>query len=177
CTFPADPAYALEIQRLALRVGDVLKRHGVLGRFGVDFVSLPRNGGWQHFAIEINLRKGGTTHTFQMLQFLAGGRYDPERAEFVTPAGDVRCYYATDNVVSPAYRRLTPEDLFEIAGQRGLRFNGESQTGVVFMLVGALSEFGKLGVVAIDVDRDAARRRFRGAVAALDEETATPPAA
>jgi hypothetical protein len=177
CTFPADPAYALEIQRLALRVGDVLKRRGVLGRFGVDFVSVPRDGSWQHFAIEINLRKGGTTHTFQMLQFLTGGRYDPERAEFLTPAGDVRCYYATDNVVSPAYRRLTPQDLFEIAGQRSLRFDGESQTGVVFMLVGALSEFGKLGVVSIDVDREAARRRFRGTVAVLDEESATPPVA
>jgi hypothetical protein len=177
CTFPADPAYALEIQRLALRVGDVLKRRGVLGRFGVDFVSVPRDGGWQHFAIEINLRKGGTTHTYQMLQFLTGGRYDPDRAEFVTPAGEVRCYYATDNVVSPAYRRLTPQDLFEIAGQRGLRFDGEPQTGVVFMLVGALSEFGKLGMVSIDVDREAARRRFRGAVAVLDEESATPPAA
>ena len=80
CTFPADPAYALEIQRLALRVGDVLKRRGVLGRFGVDFVSVPRDDGWQHFAIEINLRKGGTTHTYQMLQFLTGGRYDPKRA-------------------------------------------------------------------------------------------------
>jgi hypothetical protein len=177
CTFPADPAYALEIQRLALRVGQVLKRRGVLGRFGVDFVSVPRDGGWEHFAIEINLRKGGTTHTYQMLQYLTGGRYDPERAEFVTPAGDVRCYYATDNVVSPAYRRLTPPDLFEIAVQRGLRFDGESQTGVVFLLVGALSEFGKLGVVSIDVDREAARRRFRGTVAVLDEESATPPAA
>jgi hypothetical protein len=177
CTFPADPSYALEIQRLALRVGEVLKRRGVLGRFGVDFVSVPRDGGWEHFAIEINLRKGGTTHTFQMLQFLTGGRYDPERAEFVTPAGDVRCYYATDNVVSPAYRRLTPQDLFEIAGQRGLRFDSESQSGVVFMLVGALSEFGKLGVVSIDVDREAARRRFRGTVAVLDEESATPPVA
>jgi len=44
------------------------------------------------------------------------------------------------------------------------------------MLVGALSEFGKLGAVSIDVDREAARRRFRGTVAVLDEESATPRA-
>ncbi len=108
CTFPADAAYALEIQALARRVGEVLKARGVLGRFGVDFVSVPREDGWEHLAIEINLRKGGTTHTFQMLQFLTGGRYDPERAVFVTPSGAERSYFATDNVVSPAYRRLTP---------------------------------------------------------------------
>jgi hypothetical protein len=172
CTFPADAAYARDIQALTQRVGEVLRRDGVLGRFGVDFVSVPLNGGWEHLAIEINLRKGGTTHTFQMLQFLTGGRYDPERAEFVTPAGRTRCYYATDNVMSPVYRRLTPQDLFEIAAQRGLRFDPQGETGTVFGLVGALAEFGKLGMVAIDADTLAARRRFRQAVAVLDEEAA-----
>jgi len=172
CTFPADPAYALEIQSLTQRVGEVLQGKGVLGRFGVDFVSAPHDGGWRHAAIEINLRKGGTTHTFQMLQFLTRGHYDASRAEFLTPSGEQRCYYATDNAVSPLYRRLTPEDLFEIAAARGLRFDPQAQSGVTFGLVGALSEFGKLGMVAIDVDREAAGRRFRRAVAVLDEESA-----
>jgi hypothetical protein len=36
--------------------------------------------------------------------------------------------------------------------------------------MGALAEFGKLGMVAIDTDVASARRRFRGAVAVLDEE-------
>ena len=170
CTFPADAAYARDIQALAARVGEVLKRKGVLGRFGVDFVSVPQDGGWRHRAIEINLRKGGTTHTFQMLQFLTQGRYDALGAQFVTPSGESRGYYATDNVVSPAYRRLTPQDLFEIAERRGLRWDAASQTGVTFGLVGAIAEFGKLGMVAIDVDVAAARHRFRRNVAVLDEE-------
>ena len=84
-------------------------RDGVLGRFGVDFVSVPRADGWRHFAIEINLRKGGTTHTFQMLQFLTGGRYDAGRAEFVTPAGETRRYLRDrqrrEPVVPPARPR------------------------------------------------------------------------
>jgi hypothetical protein len=170
CTFPADAAYAREIQALAARVGKVLRRKGVLGRFGVDFVSVPDGAGWRHRAIEINLRKGGTTHTFQMLQFLTQGCYNADRAQFVTPSGETRSYYATDNVVSPAYRQLTPQDLFEIAGQRGLRWDAASQTGVTFGLVGAIAEFGKLGMVAIDADVAAARRRFRSSVAVLDEE-------
>jgi hypothetical protein len=172
CTFPADPAYARDIQALAGRVGEVLRSRGVLGRFGVDFVSVPREGGWEHFAIEINLRKGGTTHTFQVLQFLTGGRYDPASARFVTPAGQHRAYFATDNVTSPAYRRLTADDLFEIAAARGLRWDPAAQRGITFGLVGALAECGKLGMVAIDDDIDAARRRFREAVAVLDEEAA-----
>jgi len=172
CTFPADRAYVHEIQALTQRVGTVLQGRGVLGRFGVDFVSVPREGGWEHLAIEINLRKGGTTHTYQMLQFLTGGRYDPERAEFVTPSGVTRCYYATDNVVSTAYRSLTAPDLFEIARRHDLRFDPDRECGVTFGLVGALPECGKLGIVSIDADHDAARRRFRRAVAVLDEEAA-----
>ena len=172
CTFPADPAYAPDIQALTRRIGEVLAARGVLGRFGVDFVSVPREGGWDHYAIEINLRKGGTTHTFQMLQFLTGGRYDADRAGFVTPAGATRCYFATDNVTSPVYRRLTAEDLLGIAARRGLGWDPVAQCGVTFGLLGALAECGKLGMVAIDVDREAARRRFRRAVAVLDEEAA-----
>jgi len=75
-------------------------------------------------------------------------------------------------VVSPAYRRLTPEDLFEIAARRDLRYEPKEQYGVTFGLVGALSECGKLGMVAIDADCEAARRRFRRAVAVLDDEAA-----
>jgi hypothetical protein len=170
CTFPADPAYALEIQSLALRVGEVLRSRGVLGRFGVDFVSVPDGGRWAHYAIEINLRKGGTTHTFQMLQFLTQGSYDAAAACFRTPEGQSRSYYATDNLVNPLYRRLTPEDLVEVTDRHDLHFDPEGQRGVVFNLIGALSEFGKIGVVAIDGDRDTARALFRSTVEVLDTE-------
>ncbi len=172
CTFPADPAYARDIQDLAMRVGNVLQTHGVLGRFGVDFVSVPRAGRWHHHAIEINLRKGGTTHTFQMLQFLTGGHYDPGRAEFVTPVGETCAYYATDNVVNPLYRRLTPEDLVEVTNRHDLHFDAAHERGVVFNLIGALSEFGKIGVVAIERDRERAQALFRDTVRVLDEEAA-----
>ena len=172
CTFPADPAYAQQIQSLALRVGESLKAKGVLGRFGIDFVSVPHGDGWQHYAIEINLRKGGTTHTFQMLQFLTGGRYDAARAQFLTPGGAARCYYATDNVVNAAYRRLTPDDLIDVTDRHDLHFDAARQCGVVFNLIGALSECGKIGVVAIDEDRERALALFRDTVRVLDEEAA-----
>ncbi len=172
CTFPADAAYARDIQSLALRVGEVLRAKGVLGRFGVDFVSVPVESGWRHQAIEINLRKGGTTHTFQMLQFLTQGHYDPGRAEFVTLAGTTRCYYATDNVMNPQYRRLTPDDLVEVTDRHDLHFDAADDRGVVFNLIGAMSEFGKLGLVAIDADRERSLALFRSTVKVLDEEAA-----
>ena len=173
CTFPANPEYATEINALSLRVGEVLRNVGALGRFGVDFVTVRRPEGWRHYAIEINLRKGGTTHTYQALQFLTNGRYDAEAAEFRTPMDQVRAYYATDNLVNPIYRRLTPADLVDIAVEHGLHFDQTTQKGVVFNLIGALSEFGKLAVVAIDENVTAAQAMFERTVETLDREAAS----
>ena len=66
CRFPADEAYRLAIQAEGAKVGAALARRGVLGRLGVDFVSVRRGDAWENYAIEINLRKGGTTHPFLM---------------------------------------------------------------------------------------------------------------
>lgn len=173
-TFPADAAYRLEIQAIAQRVGETLRDRGVMGRFSVDFVSVrAADGGWRHSAIEINLRKGGTTHTFQTLQYLTNGSYDLGRGEFKVPTGQTRCYYATDNLQSPDYRRLTPEDLIDIAVAQDLHFDQTLLEGVTFNLIGALSEFGKLGVVSIGATEQRARELFEQTVAVLDRETRT----
>ena len=61
-------------------IGHRLAREGVIGRFALDFVVVKdQTGAWTSYAIEINLRKGGTTHPFLTLQFLTDGRYDPRR--------------------------------------------------------------------------------------------------
>ena len=69
---------------------------------------------WQHYAIEINLRKGGTTHPFLMLQFLTNGRYDQESGEYILSDGSKRYYFATDNLQKEQYKGLTPPDLLDI---------------------------------------------------------------
>jgi hypothetical protein len=141
----------------------------VLGRFAIDFVSVREGDGWRHLAIETNLRKGGTTLPFQMLQYLTGGACDAGGG-FRTPLGATRCYRATDNLVRPAYRRLTPEDLIDIVVRHRLHFDPTSQQGVVFNLIGALSEFGKLGLVCIADAPAAAEALFDRTVSVLDEE-------
>jgi hypothetical protein len=168
-TFPADPAYRGTLQDAGRRIGEVLRARGVLGRFAVDFVSVRDDAGWRHVAIETNLRKGGTTLPFQMLQFLTDGACGPD-GSFRTPLGATRCYQATDNLVHAAYRRLTPEDLIDIVVRHRLHFDPTSQQGVVFNLIGALSEFGKLGLVCIADTPAAAGALYARAVAVLDEE-------
>jgi PGM1 C-terminal domain len=171
CRFPADEAYRLDIQARGAKVAQVLAGKGVLGRFGIDFISVKDGDAWRHLAIEVNLRKGGTTHPFLMLQFLTDGRYDADTGKFLTPTSQPCCYYASDNLESKRYRGLTPYDLVDIAVVNGLHFHAATGEGVVFHLIGALSEFGKLGVVCIAQTHERADSLYRKTVHVLDRES------
>ncbi len=168
--FPADPAYRKDIQDQAMKVAGVLAQRGVLGRFGVDFISVrDRDDPWRHYAIEINLRKGGTTHPYVMLEQLTGGRYDRETASFQTPALGRRCYYETDNLQEALYRGITPGELLKIAGDIGVLFDPSTAKGLVLHLIGAVTHFGKFGAQCIAETPDEARELYHSAVARLNQ--------
>jgi hypothetical protein len=171
CRFPADRAYAVAITRQAEKVGARLVREGVLGRFALDFVAVrPGAGAWEPYAIELNLRKGGTTHPFLTLKFLTDGSYDPDEGVFTAPNGQPKFFIASDRVESPLYRAFTAEDLFDIVARRGIHFDATSQTGVVFHMLSALGECGKLGLTAVGNTRAEADAIHERAIAVLDEE-------
>ena len=173
CTFPADPTYCLDVQEAGMQVARVLATKGVMGRFGVDFVSIPPTepgGAWTHQAIEVNLRKGGTTHPFLTLRFLTNGHYDPETGLFFAQGGKPKYYFASDTMRSPKYQGLLPEDLIDIAVYHDLHFDAAVERGVVFHLLGALSEFGKLGTVCIGDNPQQAQFLYRKTRQVLDQE-------
>ncbi|HEV8421961.1 MAG TPA: peptide ligase PGM1-related protein [Chthoniobacterales bacterium] len=172
CTFPADPAYASAITRDAAKVGELLRDVGVIGRFAIDFVvTREQEGGpWNTYAIEVNLRKGGTTHPFLTLQFLTGGNYDPENAIFTAPNGRQKFLVASDHLESPVYRGYTPDDLFDLVIRSGLHFGQSRQTGIVFHMMSALGSCGRLGLTAVGNSPEEARRIFDEAERLLNEE-------
>jgi hypothetical protein len=171
CRFPADYAYAKAITREAAKVGARLSREGVIGRFAVDFVVVRDHGdGWTPYAIELNLRKGGTTHPFLTLQFLTGGAYDPEIGLFLAPNGREKHLVATDHLESPLFRGLTHADLFDIVARHGLQFDQSRQAGVVFHMMTALSEFGIVGLTAVGDSPREADETYRRAERILVEE-------
>jgi hypothetical protein len=171
CTFPADPGYRLEVQEAGMKVARVLATRGVLGRFATDFVSVPRpEGGFEHYAIEVNLRKGGTTHPFLTLRFLTDGRYEPETGEFLAATNRPKYYFASDRLQSAHYKGLSPDDLIDIAVYHDLHFHASTERGVVFHLMGALSQYGKLGVVCIGDNPQQAQFLYKRTVNVLNEE-------
>jgi hypothetical protein len=174
CIFPADPGYATAITREAVKVGERLASEGVIGRFAMDFVAVRgQDGSWEPYAIELNLRKGGTTHPFLTLQFLTDGTYEPEAGVFTAPSGKQKFFVASDHVESPAYRALTADDLFDLAVRTGLHFDQSRQTGVVFHMMSALGEYGRTGLTAVEEAPELAYALYERAVATLDEEAQT----
>jgi hypothetical protein len=168
--FPAKQAYSVAISRMGKKVAEVLKERGVLGRFSVDFISVKEQDEWKHFAIEINLRKGGTTHPLLMLQFLTDGEYDAEKGSYYTASGQARYYFSSDNLKSDKYKGLTPHDLIDIAMVNDLHYDGTHQEGVIFHLIGALSQYGKLGVICIGRSAEKAKMYYDQIVSILDKE-------
>ena len=168
--FPAHPDYAAEIGKMGKLVAQNLKEKGVLGRFAIDFISVKEKGVWKHYAIEINLRKGGTTHPFIMLEFLTDGVYNAEDGIYYTATGQPRYYFSSDNLKSEKYIGTTPHDLIDIAMLHELHYDGALQEGVMFHLIGALSQFGKIGVVCVGSSRERVKMYYDRTVEILDLE-------
>ncbi len=178
--FPASHEYAVDLATLGRKIANNLKDKKILGRFGIDFISVKENNtcpddpvgrGWAHYPIEINLRKGGTTHPFLMLQFLTDGLYNEKDGKYYTSKGNlVRYYFCSDNLKSEKYKGLVPHDLIDIAMIHDLHYDGTSQEGVMFHLIGALSQFGKLGVVCIGSSPERAKEFYEKIISVLDNE-------
>ena len=172
CKFPADEDYRLQLQQLGLEIGRKLAQKGALERYGVDFIVVKQNDGtWDIQAIEINLRKGGTTHPFMTLKLLTNGRYEPSTGLFYSQQGRPKYYIATDNLQKDRYKGLLPNDLMDIIAQHRLHFDTGTETGTVFHLMGCLSEFGKLGLTSIGDSPQQAEEIYNRVVKVLDEET------
>ena len=175
CSFPARPDYRLEIQAMGQRIGEELARQGALERYGVDFIAVakgdPEAPEWDLQAIEINLRKGGTTHPLMAMKMLTEGHFHPTDGLFYTKQEQIRYYRASDNLQKPHYRGLLPSDLMDIIVTRRLHFNSISGVGAAFHLMGSLSEYGKVGLTCIGTSPDHARELYDQVVTALDEST------
>lgn len=169
-TFPANKAYATEIAELSIPIAERLRDLGVLGRFSIDFMSAFYDNTWHHYAIELNIRKGGTTHPFLMLQFLTDGEYNYKTGTFNLADGTERFYFATDNIQEERYKGLTPLDMIEITTIHDLHYDSVKSEGVMFHLISALSQYGKLGLVSIGKSHEQTKQYYEDVLTILDKE-------
>jgi hypothetical protein len=172
--FPADPDYAPQIMQEARKIGERFAREGIVGRFAVDFIVVRSKGGeWEPYAIEVNLRKGGTTHPFLTLQYLTDGIYHPESGKFFTHIGQEKYYVASDHIESEAYKVFTSMDLFDIVSRHRLHYDQTCQTGIVMHMLSGVGSEGRLGVTAIGDTPEDAEGLYQEFVEVLDREAST----
>lgn len=169
--FPADPEYGPLIASEATKIGERLADLGALGRFAIDFVVVRDDqGNWNSYAIEINLRLGGTTHPFLILQFLTDGKYLPEEGVFRAPSGNDKYYTASDHLESTLYRAFSPNDMFDILIRHGLHFDQATQTGVLLHMLPTIGENGRFGAVAVGDSPEEADRLYELLQTIVQEE-------
>ncbi len=148
-TSTADSDYADELGRYGVAVGEVLRHRGVLGRLSVDFVATRGHAGWSLYGLELNLRKGGTTHPFAVLRHLARGNYEPGTGALRAPGGPAKYYCASDNMVDPAWQGLAPGAVIKAVDAAGLTYDRARGTGVVLHMLSCLAVDGRFGLTAI----------------------------
>jgi pheganomycin biosynthesis PGM1-like protein len=173
CRFPADGEYRLRLQAAGLRIAQALAAKGVVSRLCVSFLARREGpeGAWDLKALGVKLRMGSTTAPTLALRFLTGGALDLDTGLFRTPLGRLKYYQASDRLSSPAYAGLSPEDLIEILTVNKLAFDPASETGVLFHMIGAVSEFGVVGLIAVGDGPEQAEALYGRTVAILDHET------
>jgi hypothetical protein len=172
CRFPARPEYRIEIQAHARRVADVLATEGVIGSFGIDFVVVPCERGFETYLSEINLRMGGTTHPFLMAAGVTGGEYSESTGELLVDGRPVH-YVSSDNLKSADYVGMEPGRLVSALDESRLGFDPRTTRGTTLHLLGALPGFGKLGALCIAGSPEEADALYEKTEALVDEVART----
>jgi hypothetical protein len=176
CRFPADDRYRAAVQEAGLRVARALAAKGLVSRLSIEF--LVRGGADgaapELLGSEINFGVGGSTHPLLAVRFLCGGEVDPETGLLRCPSGRPKYYRATDHLQSDAYRSFLPEDLIDILTLNGFNFSPHTESGALVYMLGALTQFGRLGLLAVGSSRADAEEVFRRTVRKLDEESRPP---
>ena len=173
-TFPADPSYAGALADHAGAVGRLLAGRGALGWLGVDFVARRDGDGRALAAVDLNLRKGGTTHSFSALQHLVPGSYDSTNSQWVAEAdGSPRFYRSSDSVGGPRWLGMEAAHAITALAAAGLAFDHARGTGVVLHMFPSLDRDGTIGVIAIGRSAAEAQALYDAVPAALEPTDTT----
>jgi hypothetical protein len=168
CRFPANPSYAARLAEYGEAVGRALREKGALGRVSIDFAcALRTDGSWDVYGLEINLRKGGTTHPFATLRNLVPGRYDSATGIWVSDDGSPRWYVSTDNLIDPSWVGRPPQDVIDAVCDAGLQFDCATGRGVVLHMLSGLAVDGRFGLTAIGTSGEDAQHLYNGAGTAV----------
>jgi hypothetical protein len=168
CRFPARRDYAMRLTRYGQRAGQLLARQQVRGMVSIDFVAARDRGQpWRLYALEVNLRRGGTTAPIAVLSSLLPGSYDAS-GRWRLPGGSARYYRATDHLGDPRWTGLPPGRVIDGIRCAGLEFDRRTGTGVVLHMLSGIAIDGRFGMTAIGGSAQEAEHLFAAVRPAVD---------
>jgi hypothetical protein len=154
CKFPANSQSRREVENYTLEVAKTLSFNGVIGPVSVDFLVVEEKRKEPSiYAIEINIRQGGTTHPFQSAKNILAAQYNQETGSLEDPEGDHRIYASYDNLVLNGKNGRDIHVLRRLMQEHGLAYNKQTKSGFIFHMMSALEEFGKCGYTLIARDQ------------------------
>ncbi|QIM21890.1 hypothetical protein G7075_13420 [Phycicoccus sp. HDW14] len=166
--FPADPSYAGDLAAHAAALAGRLAALGAVGPLSVDFVAWADDGRPALAAVDVNLRKGGTSHSLDVLKHLVPGSYDAPAGRWVADRdGGARCYRSGDTVSVAAGAVTDAAGAVAAAEAAGLAFDHARGTGVVLHMFPSLELEGTVGVTAVGRTAEEAERLYAAVPAAL----------
>jgi len=162
CFFPANETYRRNLTLYSKKVGGYLAKKGVIGRLAVDYLAVDqkdKKGEKDIYAIEINIRKGGTTHPYILARSATGALYN-QKSGLLSVGKTNIYYYATDNAAFPRLKKLTPESLIKILDENNLDFNRERKSGIIVHLFGMIQTGGRIGLTCVGKSRKEVMRFY-----------------
>ncbi|MCL9794406.1 peptide ligase PGM1-related protein [Frankia sp. AgKG'84/4] len=144
CRFPAEEGWRSGVLAATARVGRTLAEGGVRGTFGIDFV-VSGNGGL--FAVEVNLRKVGTTHVVKYIEKVVGAEIDAGGR--LRPGGGPDVFYVNGRMQESALVGVAGETVLDLLRKEGLLYRQELGEGVLLHCLGALPACGYLELTSV----------------------------
>ncbi|MCK9893727.1 peptide ligase PGM1-related protein [Frankia sp. AgB32] len=148
CRFPAEEGWRSSVLAATDRVGKTLADSGVRGTFGIDFV-VAGDGGL--FAVEVNLRKVGTTHVVRYIEKVVGAQIETDGQLRRDGGPDV--FYVNGRMQEAALLGTAGETVLDLLRKECLLYRRESGEGVLLHCLGALPACGYLELTAIAASR------------------------
>jgi len=148
--FPANEEYRKELIARGYEIAVDLAAKGVRGIVSVDFIATRERaaGPWTLWGLEINARKGATTHPYLWTRLLTDATYDERTGRLNSRSGQIK-YRSSEYVHVDGLENVSPGALLDAIRHAGLAFDHAAQRGVFVHMATSLRDFSKFGATFV----------------------------
>lgn len=160
-SFPCMESHRKLIINESKKIAKYMANKGILGNFSVDFVIVynAKKEVKKVYAIEINLRKIGSTNPFVTAHYLTNARYSSRDGQMHWRDKTIH-YVSMDFIESEKYKNISSIKLVDLIKNSKINFNRTKNKGVFIYMPGMAEKFGRFGALCIGYSNEEAKRTY-----------------